>query len=191
MPAPLLIPLITTGASLVGSAFGLSKSAEANRKAESYLSSRINSLDARFNKDYYQDFLDTEAARSTMGRLNSQFTDMAKNIKSSAASGSTAEAEIAAKDNLQKSYADSVSSIAGMGTQYKMGLRSAYDYNRNRLEDKKMGILESKAANWNNFGSNVGKAAEGILTAYGAGAFGNGTGDTSIGPPEFDYSKLK
>lgn len=190
MPLPLLIPLLTTGATLAGQAFGLSKNAEANRKAESYLDSRMNSLDARFNKDYYQDFLNTEAARSTMGRLNSQFTDMAKNIKSSAASGSTAEAEIAAKDNLQKSYADSVSSIAGMGTQYKMGLRNAYDYNRNRLEDKKMGILESKAANWNNFGANVAKAGEGILSAYGAGAFGEGT-DTSIGPPEFDYSKLK
>lgn len=167
----MILPLITTAVGLAGSAFGLNQSAQANKKAESYLNSRMNALSSKFATDYYQDFLDTEAARSTMGRLNSQFSEMAKNIKGSSAAGSTAEAEIAQKDNIQNRYAQAVSNLAGMGTQRKDMISARYDQNRMGLENKQMGILEQKAANWNTFGSNVNSATDGIMKAWGMGAF--------------------
>lgn len=167
----MVLPLITTAVGLAGQAFGLNQSAKANKKAESYLDSRMNALSSKFATDYYQDFLDTEAARSTMGRLNSQFGEMAKNIKGSSAAGSTAEAEIAQKDNIQNRYAQAVSNLAGMGTQRKDMISARYDANMGRLEDQKMGILEQKAANWSTFGNNVGQASDGILKAWGMGAF--------------------
>lgn len=167
----MIVPLITTAVGLGGQAFGLAQSAEANRKAESYLQSRMNSLSSKFSTDYYQDFLDTEAARSTMNRLQTQFKDMAENIKGSSAAGSTAEAEIAAKDNIQQRYADAVSNLAGMGTQRKDSLLARYQANMGNLENQKMGILQQKAANWSTFGQNVGAASDGILKAWGMGAF--------------------
>jgi DNA-binding helix-hairpin-helix protein with protein kinase domain len=167
----MIVPLLTTAAGLAGQAFGLAQSANANKKAESYLQSRMNSLSSKFTTDYYQDFLDTEGARSTMNRLNTQFKDMAQNIKGSAASGSTAEAEIAAKDNIQQRYADAVSNLAGMGTQRKDALLARYQGNMGNLENQKMGILQQKAANWSTFGGNVGQASEGVLKAWGMGAF--------------------
>jgi len=163
--------LISSGVRLLGQGFGLAQSAKANKKAESYLQSRMNALSSRFSKDYYQDFLDTEAARSTMNRLNTQFKDMANNIKGQSASGSTAEAEIAAKDNIQQRYADAVSNLAGLGTQRKDSLQARFDANMGNLENQKMGILQQKAQNWSTFGQNVGNASDGILKAWGMGAF--------------------
>lgn len=167
----MILPILSTAAGLAGQAFGLSQSQKANKKADSYLQSRMNKLDSDYAGDYYQDFLDTEAARSTMGRLNSQYKDMAQNIKGTSAAGSTAEAEIAQKDNIQKRYGEAVSNLAGMGTQYKDNIRNRYQANRGRLEDAQMGVLESKAQNWNQFGANVGGASDGILKAWGMGAF--------------------
>lgn len=172
----MLVPLATTALSLAGSAFGMGNSANANSKAESYLDSRMKDLESRFNNDYYQDFINTEEARSTIGRLNNQFAEIARNIKSSSAAGATAEAEIAEKDNLQKNYGDVLSQVAAMGTRYKQDARTRFDYNMMGLQNQKMGILQQKAASWDNFGANVGKAAEGVLSAYGMGAFGSGAG---------------
>lgn len=167
----MLLPLITTAIGLAGQAFGANQSAKANRNAENYLQGRMNSLDSRFAKDYYQDFLNTESARSMVGKVKSQFTDMAKNIKGSSAAGSTAEAEIAQKDNLNKRLGDALSNITGYGTQYKQGIRNAYDYQKNMLQNQQMGILQQKAAQWDNFGNNVAGAGEGLMTAYASGAF--------------------
>lgn len=165
------LPILTTAVGLAGQAFGLNQSAQANKKAENYLQSRMNALSSKFSTDYYQDFLDTEAARSTMNRLNTQFKDMAQNIKGTSAAGSTAEAEIAQKDNLQQRYADAVSNLAGMGTQRKDALLARYQANMGNLENQKMGILQNKAQNWSTFGGNVGQAADGVLKAWGMGAF--------------------
>lgn len=177
----LALPLISTAVGLAGQAFGLNQSAQANKKAESYLQSRMNALDSKFATDYYQDFLDTEAARSTMNRLNTQFKDMANNIKGSSAAGSTAEAEIAQKDNIQQRYADAVSNLAGMGTQRKDTLRARYDINRGNLENQQMDILQQKAANWNAFGDNVSSAGDGVLKAWGMGAFDKKIPGSTIG----------
>ena len=167
----MIVPILTTAVGLAGQAFGLNESAKANRKAENYLQSRMNALRSDFATDYYQDFLDTEAARSTMNRLNTQFKDMAQNIKGTSAAGSTAEAEIAQKDNIQQRYADAVSNLAGMGTQRKDMLRARFDANMGNLENQNMGILQQKAQNWATFGQNVGQASDGMLKAWGMGAF--------------------
>lgn len=177
----MIIPLITTALSLGAQAFGASQSAKANNKADSYLQSRINSLEGDYASDYYKNFLDTEAARSTMNRLQSQYAEMAKNIKGSSAAGSTAEAEIAEKDNIQKRYADAVSNLAGMGTQYKDNLRARYQANKANLQNQQFGLLQQKAQKWDNFGQNVGNAAGGIMSAFGMGAFGGGNDMGSIG----------
>lgn len=168
--------IITSLAGLGAQAYGLAQSAKENNKADSYLQSRMNSLDSRFATDYYQNFLDTEAARSTMNRLQSQFREQADNIRGQAAAGSTAEAEIAAKDNIQKRYADAISNLAGMGTQYKDNIRARYDANRSALEGQQYSNLQQKAAKWDTFGQNVGNATDGILQAWGLGAFGNPNG---------------
>lgn len=168
----MIVPLITTALSLGAQAFGANQSAQANNKADSYLQSRLNSLESDYASDYYKNFLDTEAARSTMNRLQSQYAEMAKNIKGSSAAGSTAEAEIAEKDNIQKRYADAVSNLAGMGTQYKDNIRARYLANKANLQNQQFGLLQQKAQKWDNFGQNVGSATSGILNAWGMGAFG-------------------
>lgn len=166
MPIPLIVPLIGMAASAGISAYGQSQSAKANEQVNNYLQSRINTLTNKYNNDYYKDFMDSEVARSTMSRLGSEYKEMAKNITSSAAAGTTAEAEIAQKDNLQKRFGEAMNNLAGMGTEYKLNLKQQYDNNMMNLEGQKMSLLQQQAQKWNNLGQNAAGAANGLWSAY-------------------------
>lgn len=167
MPIPLIVPIAATVGSLAAQAYGQAQSAEANQAAENYLNSRINTLSNKFNQDYYKDFVDSEAARSTMSRLKSEYAEMAKNVTGASAAGATAESEIAQKDNLQKRFGEAMNNLAGMGTQYKLQQKQMYDNNMMGLEGQKMSLLQQKAAKWDNFGTNANNAANGVWQAYG------------------------
>lgn len=189
MPLPLLIPLVAMGLSAAGSAYGSSKSAEANRKADHYLRGRMSALDADYAQNYYKDFLDSSTARSAVSRLNRTFKDEADKLRGrSIVTGSTAEAELAGKDNLQQRYADAVSNLAGVGTQYKQNIKNQYMQNRAGLENQTYANLAGKATNWSNFGQNVTNAGSNILKSWAAGGFDTtGNGQVKVTPETINY----
>lgn len=189
MPLPLLIPLVATGLSAAGSAFAAGESAKANRKADNYLKGRMSALDADYAQNYYKDFLDTSTARSAVSRLNRTFKDEAEKLRGrSVVSGSTAEAELAGKDNLQQRYADAVSNLAGVGTQYKQNMKNQYMQNRAGLESQTYSNLAGKATNWSNFGQNVTNAGSNILKSWAAGDFDKaGNGQVKVTPETINY----
>jgi hypothetical protein len=177
---PLLIPLITTAISTAGNLYGQSQSQKAQARTDAALGQRMNDLDSVFNKNYYQDYLDTDVARSAISRMNTQMKDSATALRNSAvAGGATPEAVIAGQGELQKRYNEALGNMAGMGTQYKDNMLNRHDILQQSLFGQKYNALQQQVNKWGNFQSNVTNASNGILGAWAYGAFDKQPGGTN------------
>lgn len=170
---------------LLGSIYSGVQSSRANKEYDEMLSSRMNDLTSRFEREYNQNFLDTDQARSVIKLLNKQFNEQMKKQEGRAAvTGASPEAKIAAKESTQGKFDTALTQLAGYGTQWKDLLQRRFDRKEENLFGLNLSNQGMKQQNWmnlmNNFG-NVGSAGvtagalndEGILTGL-AGLFGGG-----------------
>jgi len=164
--------VIGAGVGAAANIWGQSQAEKAARKSEAYNKQRMDQLGSWFNKEYYRNYLDSDAARAGLSRLQTQFKDANKSQANMAvAGGSTPEAVIAQSGQNQKSYADAVTGLVGAGDIRKDQTMYQYKGLMQPLEANQANILAGKANQWNQFGANVNGATSNILNSWANGAF--------------------
>ncbi len=183
LPA-LAVPLITTGLQVAGNLFGQSQANKAQNKYDSFLTQRRNDLAAKLNTSQNQDYLDTDAARSALEQIRKNMKEATKATTNAAIQGGeTPESVIATQGNLQDKYQNAVSGLVQAGQQVKDRDRMVYESLGQNLDQQNAQSLAGKVGQWGQFGQNVGAAAGGLMSAWGAGAFDKKAtfGDTNPG----------
>lgn len=159
-------------ASLAGSAFGAVKSGQANRQTTRMLEQRKTDLDAWFNNEFNQDYLNTAEGASTLSALKTSYNDMQKKTgQGNAVMGKSDESRIASSKELGQRYLQAISNLAGRGTYRKDMIQRQYAGRDDRLSDMFLNNQENQAQNWTNFSNNAMNAGIGFAGVEGSGAF--------------------
>lgn len=184
-------------ASLAASAYGMAKSAQANKAIDKQIAGQESELDTWYNKEYNQSYLDSAEAKSAITILRNQIREQMKKVdQNNAITGASNERRVATADKLNQGYQDAVSRIAGYGTRYKDSVRRQYMYGKMGINNLELSNLQGKSQNWSNLTGNAMSTAGGMFEADAKGAFskwddsikkwwsGLGGGYKSVGPGE-------
>ena len=163
--------VISVAASLAMSALAKKKSADERKKMEGLYDERETNINTLFNEQYGKDFLDTDVAKSTVSELQSQMKTAGESSENvAAATGQTAEGEIATKGVLQEKYTEALNKLTGYGTQYKDMQLNRYRQELSDLFGGKVGLAEGRMADWGNFASNLSAAGGNAAAAWSTGS---------------------
>lgn len=158
------------GTSLLGGLFSGIGSRKQTRLAEKQLQQRKTDLNNWYAQEKNTDYLDTDAARSTLALLRRQNKRQMQALNNNAVkAGTSDEAKVAAAGRLNDSYADAVSRIAGMGTQRQDNLRRDYMNRSESLDNALFNTQMQKGQAMSDMIGTTSQAVGGLLSAYGLG----------------------
>jgi nucleoside diphosphate kinase len=164
MPLPLAIPLAMAGAGLVGQIFGGIKSGKANKEAAGVVDKQVSDLTSWYDTEKNKDFLQSNLASSAMNKALESIEDRNKTIESSSAiTGASDAAKLAAKGQSQKEFSSTVKDLAAYGTAREDRIEGRYRANLGNLMGQKVNILQGKAQN----AANLGKSGGDLISAAG------------------------
>ncbi len=146
--APFIIPLTSMAMQLGSGIFGAKKGVDAGKELDAATQEAINSQQGINSKnqeiaDWYnseasKDYMDTDVAQSTLGKIREQYKNSVETSASNAArGGATAEARVATKGKLNEGYNSVLNNMVGYGTQYKNSMKQGYS---NQLSKVNQGI---------------------------------------------------
>lgn len=162
---------IGTILAVAASLYGSLKSAQANQNIDADLQRRSSDLDSWYNREYNQNYLDTDEAKSTLKVLRNQVKEQMKKVdQGNAVRGASDEARVATADKLNQRYSDAVTRLAGHGTQYRDNIRREYQGLKMNLDNMNLQNLQNKSQNWSNYMGNAAASGQGISEAEGSGA---------------------
>lgn len=163
---------VLAGLSAISSLFGSLKSAQQNNAVDAQLHQRQSELDSWYNREYNQNYLDTDEARSVVQVLNNQRAEQMKKVdQGNAIKGASDETRVATADKLNRSLGDQTTRLAGMGTQRKYLTDRQYQNLKFGLDQTEQETLMRKSQNWTNFMNNAVNAGMGFAEAGANGAF--------------------
>lgn len=139
----MILSAITAGAGLLGGIFGKSKAAKAAREQKRLLESARKDEKAWYERNYYQDYIDSSAGRAAMKRVEDTLRKRDQTARATAAvTGGTPEAVIAQQENDQELMSDTVGNLAAMDTQRKAQIDSQHQSNLNALNNQQLQQLQ-------------------------------------------------
>lgn len=163
------IPILIAGASLAMKTLAHARSAKVNNQMMADNNGRMKQLDTWRKSELGKDFMDTSAAKSVFTRLKSREKQQGEAANNAAArGGATTDQALATKSAIQKNTGETISRIAGMGTQYKSSINDKYFSRMRSLDRTKLGLQQQKNQNIMNFASNAGKLGSAALQSDGA-----------------------
>ena len=143
-----MIGALSAGLGLASSLYGAYKGAQANKAFENQINEQETQADAFYNNRVNRDFMETNAAKGIVEQLRKRYLDQAKQVDSqTAATGGTAEANIAAKGNLNENYNQVMSNVAEQATNYQDAAEDRYQNQVSELAKQRMMIEDRKAQN--------------------------------------------
>lgn len=159
---------IGMGVSVAGQIFGAIKGAKERKKQQELLSQQQAENKAMYDKNVNQSFLDTNVAKDAVKQANESLVDNRKAVAGRAAvTGASDEAVVAGNASVNKTYNDSISRLAGMGTQYQQGQEDRYRANKARLDQNQSNVYAQGAENAANLVSNAGELMGTVAMAAG------------------------
>jgi len=154
------LPVAMAIAGLAAQGVGMYQKAQANKKLQEKqegINNRMQSLTDWYEGEASKDFMDTEIAQSTLGRIRDQYKEALEvGGDNMAKMGSTAESKVAHKGLLQDKYNKTVSNLAGYGTQYKRNLNRDYSRQLSGLFANNAATFGPEVQSWDNFLNNAG-----------------------------------
>lgn len=161
-------------ASMVGQIFGAIKSGKEQDKNQALLDKQFEENQADYDNSANKSFLDTNVAKDSVRTAKENLVDARKNVAGrSVITGASDEAKVAANTGAQKNYNDTISHIAGLGTQYQMNEKNAYRANLRSLYGQQMGLNQQKSDGAGNLAANAGDLFSTL--AYSSGMKSNST----------------
>ena len=135
------------------------------------LQNNYNEQKQLFDKQYYTSIMDRTDTQHALKQLrDEQEIERKRQATRNAVSGATEAAELAGQDSLNKSYADSMASIASQGSILKDGyIRDWQNYLQNYyaqklgLSDKIAGIHQGMSNQWSQMASSAFKSGGQML----------------------------
>lgn len=183
----ILLPAISAGVSLIGSLVGGISSLNQQKKADQDLQRRRDESQRRFLQESNTNYLDTAAAKSTIATLRKQGEKQLNALNTDAVKkGASDEAKVAAASRINENQADSISRLAGFGTQYQQQIKDRYYRDVERLDDALYNSQINKAQTTAGMIDGITGAAGSFLSAWGTGAFDK----TKSAPAKFDNATL-
>lgn len=167
-----MVGAVLAGLSAVSSLIGALQSAQQNKAVDAQLQQRQSELDSWYNREYNQNYLDTDEAKSVIQFLNNQKAEQMKKLaQGNAIKGASDETRVATADKLNRSMGDQITRLAGMGTQRKYLTDRQYQNLKFGLDQAEQQNLMRKSQNWTNFMTNAANAGMGFVEAGANGAF--------------------
>lgn len=124
---------IGAAAGLASSLYGAHSSAKAGKEQNALIAEQQSDLDqqkadneAWYNKNYYQNYLDSSEAKAAINRVNDTLKDRNAQAKATAAvTGGTQEAVLAQQANDQQALSDTTTGLAANATAKKQAVENA------------------------------------------------------------------
>lgn len=142
-----MIGLIGAGISLASGIAGGIKSAKAARKQEELINKQEAKNEAWYNRNYYQNYLDSSESRAAIKRVEDTMKKRNQEAQATAAvTGATPEAVIAQQENNQKLISDTIGSLAARSDAKKEQIDAINQHNQQNIANARMGQLQANEA---------------------------------------------
>lgn len=172
---PAVMAGVSAAGQIFGGIFGNNAARRAKRKQMNALNEKQRKLDAWRDEQLGSDYLSRADSQAVLRNVQENIDDALKATNNTAIKGGmTDEARAAYASRLNRGYADAVSQIAGLGEKYRDQIRDSYLQQSSAIDDAKMGLEASSAANSvagaQNFASGIASAAGALSSLMGGGA---------------------
>lgn len=142
-----MIGLIGAGIGLAGGIAGGIKSANAARKQQQLISEQEAKNEAWYNRNYYQNYLDSSEARAAIKRVEDTMKKRNQEAQATAAvTGATPESVMAQQENDQKLMSDTIGNLAARSDAKKERIDSINQQNQQNIANARMGQLQANEA---------------------------------------------
>lgn len=129
---------------------------KARKQANAEYQQKTAMLDNMFNKDYYSDITQRTDIQNMLRVLQeNQDKQASKDNALAAITGATSEAQLAAQESRNKSYADSLASIASNASTLKDTYKQNYLNQRMNMNNPQTSILQNSSNMWGQAGANL------------------------------------
>lgn len=150
-----MIGLIGAGLGLAGGIYGGIKSANAAKKQEQLINTQQAKNNAWYNRNYYQNYLDSSESRAAIKRVEDTMKKRNQEAQATAAiTGGTPEAVLAQQENDQKLMSDTVGNLAARSDARKEQVDAVNQQNQQNIMNMKMGQLQQNEAGGSQMMSN-------------------------------------
>ena len=168
-------------ASLIPTLFAGAKSREMNNNNQRELDRRRAELD-KWLAEADQDYLNTEAGQSALTQLRNSYQEAVQKANAGGTiQGASDEKRVATNEAIANPYFDSITKLAGYGTQYRDSVRREGVMRDETLSNMQMGINNNRSQTAMNLASTAANFGASAMTADAMGAFEGGAVDTWLG----------
>lgn len=138
---------IGVGAGLLGGLFGGNKAGKAAKAQQAAIDAQRSKNEAWYNRNYYQNYLDSSEAQSAIKRVEDTLRRRNKNAQATAAvTGGTPESVLAQQESDQKLMGDVVGNLAARGDGIKRQVDAQNQANENALMQQQMTQYQANEA---------------------------------------------
>lgn len=142
-----ILGLVGAGVGLASGLFGGSKAAKAAKKQEQLINDQEAKNDAWYNRNYYQNYLDSSESRAAIKRVEDTMRKRNQEAQATAAvTGGTAESVLAQQENDQKLMSDTVGNLAARGDAKKEHVDAVNLQNQQNIANARMGQYQANEA---------------------------------------------
>lgn len=140
-----VIGLIGAGVGLASSLYGAHKSAKAAKDQEAELAKQRAANEAWYNRNYYQDYLNTVQAQNALKQYRNAWAERTKEARArQAISGGTAEQAQAVAEAGGEAMGNMVGNLAAQGQQNKAAIDAQKLAMDNNLSQQQAAIAEAR-----------------------------------------------
>ena len=166
--------ILGLAAGLASGIAGGVKSAKAAKKQQELVDQQRAENDAWYNRNYYQNYLDSTEARAAMKRVEDTLRRRNQEAQAQAAiSGGTPEQVIAQQENDQKLVGDVATNLAARGDEIKRQVDAQYMANKANIAGQQMNQYQMNEAGGAQLLGNGGSLIGSALSMFGDGKSGD------------------
>lgn len=131
--------IIGAGVGLASSLIGGAKAAKAAKQQQKLIDAQKADNEAWYNRNYYQDYMDSSVARSALKRVEDTLKRRNQQAQGMAAvTGGTQESVLAQQENDQKLLSDTVENLASRADAQKQQVDMINQQNKNNTMNQQM-----------------------------------------------------
>lgn len=136
--------ILGTAAGLASGIFGGIKSAKAAKEQQKLINEQENKNDAWYNRNYYQNYMDSAEAQAAMKRVENTLKKQTQEARATAAvTGATPEAAIAQQQANNEILSDTATGLAAQSTARKANVDAVNLQNQNNIMNMRMGQAQA------------------------------------------------
>lgn len=139
-----ILGLVGAGVGLASGLFGGSQASKAAKKQERLINEQEAKNEAWYNRNYYQNYLDSSESRAAIKRVEDTMKKRNQQAQATAAvTGGTPESVLAQQENDQKLMSDTVGNLAARADARKEQIDAVNQQNQQNIANARMGQYQA------------------------------------------------